>query len=363
MNVLLYGAGKQCAHLLKQIECRQKIHVIGILDSYVKGEKYGLNVVNICDSDICNLYDKDTIIIITIGRIYDAITVNKKLRTKGYRSIYWYTGKKCNSYMDLLECCLEMPSMNETILPSLEMNLVDFCNLNCVGCTHFSPLFDKYIPSFNKRFADFVRIKNLFDRVLLLSLMGGEPLLNPEITEYMEQARLCFPKTEIQLLTNGLLLPNMAEEFFYVANRYDITLVISEYQPTRRIMKKICECLNKYDIKYIIRSYAHKTVFNRPLTTQKNTSYEKCCMSDGCVAVCEGRIARCPTLLYLWKFNQYFQQSLPEEGVFTLDEFTDGHTLVSKLKKRVPLCDYCIKNEIKWHPCEKIKKLNDFAVD
>ena len=51
-----------------------------------------------------------------------------------------------------------------------------------------------------------------------LPLLGGEPLLNPEINEYIKISRKYFPKTRISIITNATLLNDMDENFWKILN-------------------------------------------------------------------------------------------------------------------------------------------------
>lgn len=50
-------------------------------------------------------------------------------------------------------------------MPQAEIHVADYCNLNCRGCTHFSPIFEREIPEFDVRINDIMLLKKNF-RVL-----------------------------------------------------------------------------------------------------------------------------------------------------------------------------------------------------
>ena len=81
------------------------------------------------------------------------------------------------------------------------------CNLNCKGCAHFSPLSKEEFPDFAEAERDFARLGELFHgKCSSISLMGGEPLLNPQIEDYCRMVRKYFPVGDVQIVTNGILL-------------------------------------------------------------------------------------------------------------------------------------------------------------
>ena len=364
MNIIIYGAGKKCEQLLQKIDEEYRdIYVTSIIDSYFCGERFGHNVQRL-SNEMLDTINKEQIIVIATSRI-NAFDICSNLIKNGFFNIFFYIGKTKTFINDFIKGeCIALRNMQiDKMLPSVEMHITDYCNLNCVGCVHFSPIFEKKNPDFNRRIKDLYKLKELFgDSILIISLLGGEPLLNSQVTNYMKVAREVFPDSEIELVTNGLLLPNMKEVFFETSHDNNITLVVSEYFPTHKIISKIVDRFNYYKIDYQIRTFDEKQWFNKPLSTKKNSKYEKLCISNGCIAVCEGEIARCPTLLYISRLNDEFGTKFPIEGIINLEDQYDERILIEKLKKKVPLCDYCIKNEIQWKRCKKQAVLDDFAV-
>ena len=360
MNIWIYGVGKRCDELMDKLQLYPEIRVKGLADSYFRGTKYGFKVLDLINSDT-TVFPNDDAIVIAIMNIKTTIQIAKTLQEKGYLNIYYYLGKT-KTFKDFLSGeCKKLSDNLEDVIPSLEMHTVDYCNLNCAGCVHFSPLFPKETPVFEKRVKDLNTMKNLSSNIVVFSLLGGEPLLNKDIVRYMKESRKIFPNSEIQLITNGLLIPKMSEEFFTIAKEQQITIVISVYPPTSKILGDIIRPLEDNHIEYILRDVNEKSKFNRPLSLKKDSVLKKHCISDGCVGVCDGKIARCPTLLYIDKFNEVFKQNLPSKGIYSLAEFKNVEELQRKMEERVPLCDYCVLCDIKWRTIGAEARVEDFA--
>ena len=64
--------------------------------------------------------------------------------------------------------------------------------------------------------------------------------------------------------------------------------------------------------------------------------------------------------MYINRFNEAFQTALPNQGIYELDSL-DGREIIRLMKEAVPLCDYCIHNEISWGSCGNHPTLYDFA--
>lgn len=359
-DVLIYGAGKYGRDLIKKAESYSEINIIGVADSSVQGELCGYEILNMFDGQ--TTIAQDVVIVLAMANVSHALDIAKRLSHLGYNNIYLYLNKKKTFLQGFWEGeCIQIEDADDFVLPSVEIHTVDFCNLNCKGCVHFSPLFDKKLPDFNTRIQDLYSLKRLFRRILMLSLLGGEPFLNPEIDKYIIESRKQLPNTEIQIITNGLLLLSVSEQILKTISDNRITVVISEYEPTHRIINEIENRLLLFQIDYSIRALDRKEKFNRPLSICTDSKYNKKCISDGCISVCDGKIARCPTLLYIDKFNERFQQELPDVGILVLSDYEDGGCLTNKLKEKVPLCEHCIDYEIDWGICGRKAQIEDFS--
>lgn len=64
--------------------------------------------------------------------------------------------------------------------------------------------------------------------------------------------------------------------------------------------------------------------------------------------------------MYLHELNETFGLSLPEEGVYSLETELSANELYNKMFQRIPLCDYCVENEIPWERCGKEVLVTDF---
>jgi len=97
------------------------------------------------------------------------------------------------------------------------LNIVDHCNLRCKGCDHFASIAEERFVSLEHIKRDLARMSILLNgNVKRIGVMGGEPLLHPELKQILISARVYFPDTLIQLVTNGLLLLRQDEEFWQI---------------------------------------------------------------------------------------------------------------------------------------------------
>ena len=91
-------------------------------------------------------------------------------------------------------------------LAYLEFHLADHCNLNCAGCLHYAPFADRRFADLETVRKDFARLKTLFANIRHVRIMGGEPLLHPDVVSFARIVREAFPRSRVCIVSNGLLL-------------------------------------------------------------------------------------------------------------------------------------------------------------
>jgi organic radical activating enzyme len=95
--------------------------------------------------------------------------------------------------------------LSKPVLPFLETMITQACNISCVGCTNYSDLTH---PGYVSWQSGQTQIQSWLDRVDIpdFGIMGGEPLINPEVREWIQGCRDLMPDSQIRFTTNGLLL-------------------------------------------------------------------------------------------------------------------------------------------------------------
>lgn len=79
--------------------------------------------------------------------------------------------------------------------PSLffDIEVTEHCNLNCKSCGSFAPLADEEYIDIDELDRDLRRLSELSDgEVHHINILGGEPLLHPEIARIVEMVRHYF---------------------------------------------------------------------------------------------------------------------------------------------------------------------------
>jgi MoaA/NifB/PqqE/SkfB family radical SAM enzyme len=94
---------------------------------------------------------------------------------------------------------------NKPVLPFVEMMVTQACNLSCAGCTNYSDLVHNGYLTWEQGRA---QLEPWLQRVDIpdFGIMGGEPLMNPRIRDWIYGLRQIMPDSQIRFNTNGLLL-------------------------------------------------------------------------------------------------------------------------------------------------------------
>ena len=265
-------------------------------------------------------------------------------------------------------------SENDTDLLYLETHVADTCNLKCRGCMHFSNIATKAnfpdIIDFEK---DFARLSKLFANIFMIRLMGGEPLLNPELKEYIWIVRHYFPTAEIRIVSNALLVPQQGQELWKTMRDTYAAMDISPYPPTIQNIDEITGILNREGIPYgSIGTTLQK--FRKSLTLTSNhdpAEAVQICQSSHCHFLRKGKIAKCPLPLLIDDFNQAYQCDIRSVDYYDIYEEQSGRELRRKLKQYADMCRYCPDQEtfahsetfIPWERTCNNAQQNDWVVE
>lgn len=248
-------------------------------------------------------------------------------------------------------------------LPQYQVHLTDVCNLNCKGCGHYCNLIDT--PNFldiNKYKCDIEKIKEKFWGCRWIYLLGGEPLLHKEAYKFIDVTRAIFPDADIRFTTNGLLLPDMPDEFWQSVRKNHIHIEISQYRKTRENWKSIQQAIIENDVQDSTLVQTHKGQFfkQRVLVPQNDfaLSYEKC-ISQECHYLRDGKLYVCPSVALNEFFYNYYGMEMPyeSEGIDLYNTDLDGWELLKELEQPNEACRYCT-DKIEWFEWEVRSKQN-----
>ncbi|OOO00119.1 MAG: hypothetical protein ATN35_09055 [Epulopiscium sp. Nele67-Bin004] len=244
------------------------------------------------------------------------------------------------------------------------MDIVGHCNLNYKGCGHFSPTADKYFYCIDEAKRDLQSLSNILEGQLKkLRIMGGEPLLHPNVVDILRFAREVFPQTNVVLITNGTLLLKQEVEFWNALKDNNIELFITKY-PINFDYDAVEYKASQYNINLIFdtRGQVIKTLLKFPLDIEGKQnaalSYSKC-KAVNCVNLFEGKLYQCPTSCHLNRFNKKFGTNMQvgEGDYLELDKVNDKKEVFKFISTYKQVCKYCMIDKITYdHPFSISKK-------
>lgn len=203
-----------------------------------------------------------------------------------------------------------------TVRPTqVEFHCTHACNFTCESCSHFSQ--DGHggratVESFRAEVGPWAsRLRPKF-----LLMLGGEPTLNPDLPELLEEARWMWPTyagenaTRILLVTNGWFLhrhPRLPE----VLKRCDIRLDITRHSVEPAYLAKLDQIVafvrdawhieptfrdSQKDWTHIYKGHGKDVM---PFSDGDRRKSWKACVSKWCMQLHEGKLWKCPPVAYL----------------------------------------------------------------
>lgn len=238
----------------------------------------------------------------------------------------------------------KQPYDSAKYLPYLELHAADHCNLNCKACEHFSGLVEKPVFHTSENIArDLYQLSQFIEDIGTIRILGGEPLLNPEISEIMQAVRSIYAYSDIYVVTNGLLLDRMSECFYKTCVEQRIKIGISCYPPMMKRMDSVKSILETYGVDYeapgLCMTFRKKYILQPH--NEKSTAFAKCFQAT-CHNLYDGKVGVCFLPFTQKYFNKKYNYDIPCDGA--IDLYEDGLT-TEKLKRFLltpfERCRYC----------------------
>lgn len=229
-------------------------------------------------------------------------------------------------------------------LNELGIPVTEHCNLNCKGCLHFchkgqEPHF--YSPDIYH--ADLKRLSRYIENIDVLRLYGGEPLLHPELKLFIEISKHIFPNTNIELLTNGLLLTSISQELTETLRHTDTIIKWSVYPVMNNVKIQEIYCFLKenylnFTLEYVYQFY---TCCNFDGDSPKEIMFQKC-SGKYCHLLRNGKISVCPVPLVGHLIHKFgVNLDLSDSILDIYDEHMTAEKIDMFLHSVHDVCRYC----------------------
>ena len=248
----------------------------------------------------------------------------------------------------------------------VEYNLAEHCNLSCYHCDHASPLMARKFASL----ADYERDIRAFSEAVHVEefrLVGGEPLLHPQLLDFIRIARDAGIGDKIKIYTNGMLLHTMPDEFWALTD----VLWVSTYPGVRRRMSdeaiaaKCDEHGTQLDLRPTITEF-NRSFINSPVEDEGlvRRIFSQCKMANeySCFAIYEGMFFRCSVAPFAQERLRMAGIEFPGpevDGIRIHGNPRLGEEIDARMRSKEPLkaCTHCLGSSGPMVPHRQVNRL------
>jgi GTP 3',8-cyclase len=184
-----------------------------------------------------------------------------------------------------------------------EIDVVQHCNLACLGCSHLSPILSRGYVDPDRLYADLCGLACHF-HVEHARLLGGEPLLHPRLLEVIDATRRSGIADKVRVLTNGTLLRGMPNTFWKSVDQLYVSIYPGmELPPEQRRLFREKASVHGVDLRlfrfdFFRVSHSEKGTADRSLVRRIYTSCQ-IAHQWACHNICDGYFYKCPQSAFL----------------------------------------------------------------
>lgn len=237
-------------------------------------------------------------------------------------------------------------------IDEMGIQIVDHCNLNCKGCSHFchegqEPYF--YTPERYER--DLQRLTSL---VTLggIRIYGGEPLLHTELSRIITISHNIVPDAELRLFTNGLLLRSMPETLTVVLREHNVKVIWSVYPVfDDEAFAATCKFLQTAGLAYQAeRTDKFYACMRQEGDIEPEYSFARC-NGRNCHVMQDGKISLCPAPMVAKIMTKFGFNNDISDGLLNIyDTALTGEQVADFLRSPHSVCRFCTApTYFSWH--------------
>ena len=239
--------------------------------------------------------------------------------------------------------------------PTLDVCVVGHCNLNCASCSYFSPLSDPEFLSlddYRRDLAHLARIEGVEEFFDAICLMGGEPLLHPELARFVALTREFLPNAGIRVVTNGTLLEGAPSELWDALRDAKAQLLITPY-PIGLDHERLVALAASHGVDAHLggglatdadgRAYFLRTPLDPSGGCNPTESFVSCPWGGAILQLRGGRIHPCATGALFERLNARFGTGFERGGKDSLDvaSVRSADEIDAFRRTPKPMCRYC----------------------
>jgi organic radical activating enzyme len=181
---------------------------------------------------------------------------------------------------------------------AVEINAVRHCNISCRSCSHGSPSMRPWFVDPADVERDLAALTSWMD-VEHVRILGGEPLLHPQLIELLRAVRRSGLGKGRRLITNGIQLAEQPDELWAELEEVHVSVYPNTAKHIQRARAAITRAAERSGTSVRFKHFDHFRVAFRgtedhPELTQD--IYETCQIANRwrCLTVDSGALHRCP---------------------------------------------------------------------
>jgi len=185
----------------------------------------------------------------------------------------------------------------------VEIVITHHCNLRCRACAYLSPIQSKVLADPNRLGEDLAALARSY-HASEARVLGGEPLLHPEITSVLAAIRASGVCDSVRVITNGLHLSRASTAFWDSVEAISVSVY-----PGREPSPETATALARTALRHGVSLNFKRFDYFRQSYSEIGTSdgrlvrriYDTCQMAHvwKCHTVWDGQLYRCPQSLFL----------------------------------------------------------------
>lgn len=273
--------------------------------------------------------------------------------------VFWKDGEE--ELQKLRRICVYR---NREELETMEIHAADHCNLNCRNCSMFCGLVKRPVfPNYADTEAGIRKLKEYFFHIKKFRIIGGEPLLNPELDRYINLIREVYPHTDIRLISNGILVQRMPDHLLQALRKNDVTFIITQYPALAEQMDPVHHFLKEHGVRHEITDpvWEFQKIYDASGKQNGEENFRTCHWKKSCATMYGSSIAGCFVPFVIPYLSDAFHLKFPVSGIIGLEEpgLTAGKIL-ERMNRPHALCRYCAPNGIfsPWQKTDPHQKLS-----
>ena len=252
-----------------------------------------------------------------------------------------------------------------TELETMEIHAAEHCNRTCKNCSMFCGLVETCdFPCYQEFEEGIKQLKNFFPHIKKFRIIGGEPLLNPELDKYIRLIRNVYPYTDIRLISNGILVTKMSDQLIQTIIDNDVTFIVTQYISLKHSIDEINRFLSKTGIRYIVTEAVleFQKIYNALGDSDIDENFYRCHWKGSCATMYGTKIATCYVPFVIHYLSDKFNLAIEETGKIDLmEEGLTAQEIIKRMHTPFDMCRYCAPKG-NWTEWERLPDKNNTTI-